>query len=92
MPKNRELKIDAVTDNLQTVMDFTDMFLEELDCPMKAQMQLDIAVEELFVNIAHYAYAPETGMVRKENPADFSMSVAFERIKRSTVVSATMPM
>ena len=35
--------------------------LEELDCPMKIQTQLDIAVDELFSNIAHYAYNPETG-------------------------------
>ena len=30
---------------------------------MKTQMQIDIAVEELFVNIAHYAYNPEVGPV-----------------------------
>ena len=29
---------------------------------MKAQMQIGVAVEEIFVNIAHYAYAPEKGM------------------------------
>ena len=28
---------------------------------MKEQIQLDVAVEEIFVNIASYAYAPNTG-------------------------------
>jgi len=28
---------------------------------MKAQMQIDIAIDELFGNIAHYAYNPEIG-------------------------------
>ena len=28
---------------------------------MRAQMQIDVAIDELFVNIAHYAYAPGTG-------------------------------
>ena len=28
---------------------------------MKAQMQIDIAIDELFGNIAHYAYNPEVG-------------------------------
>jgi anti-sigma regulatory factor (Ser/Thr protein kinase) len=28
---------------------------------MKAQMQIDVAVEEIFVNIASYAYAPDVG-------------------------------
>jgi anti-sigma regulatory factor (Ser/Thr protein kinase) len=39
-----------------------DSHLEEMGASVKAQMQIDIAVEELFVNIAHYAYAPDTGM------------------------------
>ena len=44
-------------------MTFVDEQLEEMDCPMKVQMQIDVAVEELFVNVAHYAYAPGTGPV-----------------------------
>ena len=28
---------------------------------LKVQMQVDIAIDELFSNIAHYAYNPETG-------------------------------
>lgn len=59
---NNELEIEALTDNLQTVLDFVDGHLEKMGASMKAQMQLDVAVEELFVNIAHYAYAPDTGM------------------------------
>ena len=57
----KELVLDATTENLDTVIAFVTEQLEAVDCPMKAQMQLEIAVEELFVNIAHYAYAPETG-------------------------------
>ncbi len=57
----RELTIDAKVELLDQVLAFLDETLEALDCPMKAQMQLDVAVEELFVNIASYAYAPGTG-------------------------------
>lgn len=56
-----ELKIDAITDNLEKVIDFVNSRLEAVDCLPKHQMQLDIAVEEIFVNIAHYAYSPEVG-------------------------------
>jgi sigma-B regulation protein RsbU (phosphoserine phosphatase) len=59
--ETQELTIEAKDENLATVLAFVDEQLEKLDCPMKAQMQIDVAVEELFVNIAHYAYAPETG-------------------------------
>ena len=57
----KELVIDALTDNLPQVLAFVDEQLEAADCPMKIQMQIDIAVEEIFVNIAHYAYNPEVG-------------------------------
>ena len=56
-----ELTVEAKDENLAQVMAFIDGQLETLDCPLKAQMQIDVAAEEIFVNIAHYAYAPETG-------------------------------
>ena len=57
----KELVIQALTDNLPQVLSFVDEQLENANCPMKIQMQIDIAVEEIFVNIAHYAYNPEIG-------------------------------
>lgn len=59
----KELTIDATLENIQTVTEFVDGQLEELGCPMKAQMQIDIAIDELFGNIVHYAYNPEVGPV-----------------------------
>ena len=57
----KELNIAATVENIETVTDFVNEQLEALDCPMKAQMQIDIAIDELFSNIAHYAYNPEIG-------------------------------
>jgi len=57
----KELTIAATVENIETVSDFVNEQLESLDCPMKAQMQIDIAIDELFGNIAHYAYNPEIG-------------------------------
>ena len=59
----KELVIEANTKNLLEVQSFIGEQLEEYDCPMMTQTTIDIAVEELFVNIAHYAYAPSTGNV-----------------------------
>ena len=56
-----ELSIDAVTENLPQVQSFVEERLERAGCPMKTQVQIGIVVEEIFVNIAHYAYAPDTG-------------------------------
>jgi anti-sigma regulatory factor (Ser/Thr protein kinase) len=57
----KELTIAATVENIEVVTDFVNQQLEELDCPMKAQMQIDIAIDELFSNIAHYSYNPEVG-------------------------------
>ncbi len=56
-----ELTLDATVENLDTVLSFIDERLEQCGCDPKVQMQIDVSVEELFVNIAHYAYAPESG-------------------------------
>ena len=56
-----ELEIEAVPENLTEVMDFVRKSMEDVNCPPKAAMQIDIAVEEIFINIASYAYKPETG-------------------------------
>ena len=57
----KEFEIEALTDNLPQVLAFVDEQLEAAGCPMKIQMQIDIAVEEIFVNIAQYAYNPDIG-------------------------------
>ena len=57
----KELTVEAKTTNIEAVTNFVNEQLEALDCPMKAQMQIDIAIDELFGNIAHYAYNPEIG-------------------------------
>ena len=57
----KELNIAATVENIEAVTEFVNAQLEAMDCPMKAQMQIDIAIDELFGNIAHYAYHPEVG-------------------------------
>ena len=57
----KELTIEAAVDNIEAVTEFINEELESLDCPLKAQTQIDIAIDELFGNIARYAYQPEIG-------------------------------
>lgn len=56
-----KLTVEAKTENLEEVLGFVDRHLETMDCSLKVSVQIDVAVEELFVNIAHYAYSPGTG-------------------------------
>ena len=57
-----EMTIEALLDNFTKVQTFIDSRLEELGCSNKAKFQINVAVEEIFVNIANYAYEPNTGM------------------------------
>lgn len=57
----QELIVEADRMNLPQVQAFIDEQLEEVGCPMPAQISIDIAVEELFVNIASYAYGNGSG-------------------------------
>ncbi len=57
----KELNLTATIENIPVATDFVNEELEALDCPMKTQMQIDVAIDELFSNIARYAYNPDTG-------------------------------
>lgn len=59
---NNEIIIEAKVDMLDEVISFIDSVLETAGCSMKTQIQIDVAVEEIFVNIANYAYDSDGGM------------------------------
>ena len=43
------------------VSSYVEGWLDEQGCPMKAAMQLTVALEEIFINVAHYAYPNPPG-------------------------------
>ena len=57
----KEKVFSASKDALSEVMAFTEECLESFDCPMKSSMAICVAVEEIFVNIASYAYGDGIG-------------------------------
>ena len=59
----KEITVEAKVPNITAITAFIDEELEKAGCSMKAQMQLDIAADEVFANVSMYAYAPETGDV-----------------------------
>lgn len=74
------LTVEATDENLDRVIGFVEEALEQYDCPMKAMMQVDLCVEEIYVNIAHYAYAPEVGPATIQvdvEPEPLSVTITF---------------
>ena len=51
----------AKTEALTDVLGFVDRMLEAYECPMKIQTAACVAIEEVFVNVAHYAYGDGEG-------------------------------
>ena len=92
MTETKELRLNASLDAVPEVLGFVDALLDEKECLPDVKVQLDIAVEELFVNICHYAYAPNTGeaLIRvsfEEDPAAVSITfidsgVAFDPVAK----------
>lgn len=57
----KEITVSATIENLEKVTEFVNEGLKTIECPLKAKAEIDIAIDELFSNIAHYAYNPEIG-------------------------------
>ena len=61
--KESVLTVAANDDEIDAVSEFLDELLAETPVGDEARSQLDVAVEEIFVNISHYAYGEGTGEV-----------------------------
>ena len=55
--------MEAIRENIPRITEFVDAELERLGCGLKAQMAIDIALDEILANICHYAYKPGRGKV-----------------------------
>lgn len=58
-----EKTFSASDSSLNDVLSFAEEELEKAECPMKAVMPITVALEEVFVNVAHYAYPDGSGEV-----------------------------
>ena len=70
-------KVEALSD----VLGFVDETLESYECPMKTQMAVCVAIEEVFVNVAHYAYG--------EGEGDMTLGIGFDAESREITFRMT---
>ena len=73
----KQITLPATVDSIPAVTAFIDAELEEIGCPMPVQFKIDIALDEIFGNIAHYAYAPGTGEATVEFEFDEETRTVF---------------
>lgn len=77
-PKETTSLFPATMESLDTVLSFVDSTLNKHGCPSEIQNQLKLCAEELFVNVAHYAY-----------PSSDTNNPGFARIKIQTQLAST---
>ena len=59
----KRIAVSANTDELDNVLDFVNTELDFHGFPSEAMADIDLAVEEVFVNISSYAYESQNGEV-----------------------------
>ena len=75
----KELKLEAILNNIPRVMAFIDKELETHHCPAKIRMKIDLAIDELVANVANYAYASGKG--------DVTVRFAFDEAERMVSIT-----
>ncbi|MDP1552357.1 MAG: ATP-binding protein [Methanobacteriaceae archaeon] len=58
-----KIVVPAKIENLQKVLNFVNQELESVEYDKKSLLQLELSIEEAYVNIANYAYESEDGDV-----------------------------
>ena len=71
----------AKTESLPDILGFVEETLEGFACPMKIQMAVCVAIEEVFVNVAHYAYPNGEG--------DMALQIGFDAQTRAVTFRMT---
>ena len=71
----------AKTESLSDVLGFVDQILDSYGCPMKIQMAVCVAIEEVFVNVAHYAYG--------EGQGEMNLGIGFDEENRTITFRMT---
>ena len=71
----------AKTESLPDVLGFVEQTLEGFEYPMKTQTAICVAIEEVFVNVAHYAYV--------EGDGDMTLQIDFDEVGRTITFRIT---
>ena len=82
----KEQEFDADVEKLSEVIEFLENELDNVDCPIKTKIAISVAIEEIFVNIAHYAYGEGKGKAKVRFMFDET-----ERVATITLTDKGMP-
>ncbi len=79
--QSKKISFDrASIEDIPAVTEFVERELEELGCPMKTIVQLNIAIDEIYSNISKFAYKNGEGPVKvvfRERPHPHAVQIKF---------------
>lgn len=70
MAKEQVLRIPATPEGMDEVLDFVSSLLDAHGCTPRTRTQLRMAMEEVYVNVAHYAYPSQDGWAEIRGSVD----------------------
>jgi sigma-B regulation protein RsbU (phosphoserine phosphatase) len=74
----KQITLDAKNECLQRVLNFISAELMKTDYKIDIINEIEISVEEIFLNIANYAYGQEGGKVKISISTENGLKIAFE--------------
>lgn len=72
---------EAKVENIDALTEYAGKYLAEANCNPKAEMQINVAIDEIFSNICHYAYKDQDGNARVTvtfDPSRENVTISFE--------------
>lgn len=81
-----KIVLESKIENIKKVIEFVNSKIENYNFNEKAKVEIEIAIDELFGNIAKYAYGEDSGSVEvqatvKENPLQVEITFIDSGIK-----------
>jgi sigma-B regulation protein RsbU (phosphoserine phosphatase) len=76
--REKTLTVEAKNENLEEVTAFLAAQLKKINFPSKVKTEIEIAVEEIFNNIAQYAYNQEYGIINIAISVKNEVMIKFE--------------
>lgn len=73
----KEMTVDSKIENIETLTSFVESSLSQFEPTMKAQMQINVAIDELFSNVIHYSGSSKMTLVLEVNQDVLTASLTF---------------
>lgn len=74
--KVEDITVEATIDNMKSVLDLAENLLTEASCPLPVVTRFLLSIEEIYVNVANYAYEDSVGNCRVQYTlSDSSMAI-----------------